>query len=229
MRRFKPTIVRTKSLTIAAILTGVCLVAIALFAVRTHSAFNDDFTAYASLKRAYVTAAYKPAAQENPVRQEVNKLLSFVLEKPMSDAERLELSRRALLHMEDIERQIDGIKVEADRIEPLIERLEKSSASMTSLADRETMQKIASLARAEAEIIADIRGLSYRADYYTTEIFERIIDDGGALTNEHVRYLNDLIPQLEEQFDRRARLYRELEDMETEMNRVASVLGLAAE
>jgi hypothetical protein len=73
------------------------------------------------------------------------------------------------------------------------------------------MRDVVTLAQSQAAIIADIRGLSYRANFHTAQIFSRIVDDQGSLTDAHIAELNNLIPKVEDQFDQRSNLYSELE------------------
>ncbi len=210
-------------LAVAAVLLGAALYLMRQSVTR----FADTYVVYAAAETMYETAAYKPAVESNPVRAQVNQLLAEVLQVTMTQSERLDRANRGNAHLNDIELQIDAIKNEGDLVVPLLERLDESASSILSVRKRTEMQEIVSLGKRRAEIIADIRGLSYRANYYTGEVFERIIDDQGELTEDHVRHLNDLIPQLEEQFDARATLYDELQRTGNRMDQLARELGIS--
>lgn len=202
------------------IATGVLIVA------RSQSQFADTYVVYTAATSRYVTAAFKPAVESNPIRTEVNSLLARVLQETMTPVERFDMARRGIAHLNDIEGQIDEIKNEGDLIEPLLTKLETSAKHPGNVRDRGQMLEIVSLGRERARVISDIRGLSYRANFYAGEVFERIIDDQGELTDDHVRHLNDLIPQLEEQFDARSALYEELERMGNRERQIALSLEL---
>ena len=49
------------------------------------------------------------------------------------------------------------------------------------------------------------------------------------MSDEHKTYLNEMIPQLEEQFDKRANLYAELKENDDQMKGIARELGYATE
>ncbi len=209
------------------IVSAVILLCVAGFAYINFSAsrFEKSFGAYDAAERAYEESAFKPGAEENPVRQQVNQLLAQVLQVEMSQGERIEMARQGIAHLDDIEDQIDDVKEKGDVVAPLLASVEKGARSPGNAAKRSDLLEIVKLGKRQAEIIADIRGLSYRADYYTTEIFERVIDDQGLITDDHKTYLNGQIPQLEEQFNKRSNLYRELADNRSKLNELATKLG----
>ena len=182
-----------------------------------------NYVSFHEAQAAYEAAAFKPGTESNPIRQAVDMLLADVLDRNTLTADRLEKSRRGIAHLNDIETEIDDIKTKGDDVASLRAGLEDAARAVGT--NRESARTLVDLAKRQAEIIADIRGLSYRADFYTDEVFERIIDDQGQLTDDHIRYLNDLIPQLEEQFNRRSNLYTELQENSDTMARIATELG----
>jgi hypothetical protein len=216
-------------------LSGIVLVALivgglyAFFAWYSSNQFKGAYQQYERAQESYVTAAYKPAADSNPVRQSVNVLLAQVLQVEMTPAVRLEKAKQGIAHLNDMEGQIDAIKTEADTVMPLLNALDNAASSVGNVTQRQQTQELVKLGHRQVEIIADIRGLSYRADYYTDEVFERIIDDQGAMTDAHKQYLNELIPQLEEQFNKRTNLYAELKKNDDAMKKIAEELGYSAE
>lgn len=204
----------------------VIIVAVVLYIVWSWvsaARFESIYTRYAAAQTEYVVAANKPAAESNPVRREVYLLLAQVLQVEMTDDSRIEKAKQGIAHLNDMEAQIDAIKDEADTVAPLLAEMERVSGNSV----HSEMKALVVLGKRQVEIISDIRGLSYRADFYTDEVFERIIDDQGQMTDEHKRYLNDLIPQLEEQFDKRTNLYTELMHNDEKMKQLAEDLGYA--
>jgi hypothetical protein len=208
------------------LLCGVLALVIYLLTARARESFVSAYTVYAAAESRYEIAAYKPSAESNPIRAEVSALLSEVLQVSMSAEDRLERARRGIAHLNDIEGQIDEIKNEGDLVAPLLNHVQEKAGSIFLMRNRATVKEIVSLGSERARIIGDIRGLSYRANFYSGEVFERIIDDQGALTESHVRHLNSLIPQLEEQFDARSQLYKELERTGNRMDQLANDLGI---
>lgn len=199
----------------------VCLsVALALAAWWLHGKGAVSARFYDELEDetdAYIAATFLPGAQNNPVRNELNRMLGESLSDVLSEGERIERARRGLLLIDELERQVDAIGETKDTLESRLLALESEFTNVPALfsGDRRALRE-----RTERlyVIADDIRGLSYRANYHTSQIFERIIDDGGSLTPAHVMSLNEQIPQVEEQFDQRANLYAELESIESELD-----------
>ncbi len=193
------------------LLYGVGIVALLLacfFAYRFYFAwqFAQGYDTYATLSDIHVNAAFLPATNDNPLRQELNRMLADVLATQLLDKDRLVRAERGLLLLNELEKQIDAIGDSGEAVS-------KALGEMESRASGRERQEIVELALERVRVIGDIRGLSYRASYHTAEIFNRVIQDGGTLTSEHVIELNNQIPLVEEQFDRRTELYNELEIM----------------
>jgi len=183
------------------------------------SQFSDSYAAYAVLAAAHGNAAFIPTVDDNPLRQELNRVLVEVLAGEISDSRRLELAQRGLLLLDEAEKQIDTIGERGEAAQTAIVVME-DSASGRGRTD------IVALARERISIISDIRGLSYRANFYTAEIFNRVIRDGGKLTAAHTKELNDQTPVVEEQFDLRANLYTELESTNFRMEKKVAELSI---
>ncbi len=223
IRKPKSTLRTIARITLAAVFV---LGALGVYALWSEEQFEKEYAVFMPAQQSFAVAAFKPGAEANPIRQQVDMLLAQVLQVDMSTSERLEKARQGIAHLNDIEAQIDEIKTQGDAVESHRNNLDKRAHSFGIFRHRSEMRELVSIAKKQAEVIADIRGLSYRADYYTNEVFERIIDDGGEVTDAHKQYLNDLIPQLEEQFNKRSNLYKELEKNTETMTLLAKDMGL---
>ncbi len=168
--------------------------------------FQKSYEIYATLSGGHVNAALLPAVGDNPIRQELNRMLADVLATQLGERDRLARAERGLLLLNELEKQIDAIGDSGESVS-------KALGEMEARASGSERQEIVQLALERLRVIGDIRGLSYRASYHTAEIFNRVIQDGGTLTAEYVAELNNQIPLVEEQFDRRTGLYEELESI----------------
>lgn len=204
------------------IIIGFCLLFTALFFLSYRFYFASQFTksynTYATLSDIHVNAAFLPATNENPLRQELNRMLADVLAAELPQKDRLERAERGLVLLNALERQIDAIGDSGEAVA-------KALGEMEERASGSERQEIVQLALERLRVIGDIRGLSYRASYHTAEIFNRVIQDGGTLTPEHVSELNNQIPVVEEQFDRRTTLYDELESIGGRITRAENELS----
>jgi hypothetical protein len=194
------------AIALVGVLVGVWFV----LSKRTESAFVQKYRVYNELAAAHVNAAYIPAAGENPLRQELDSSLAHVLvDTALNNAERRTLAQHGIELANQIELEIDDIGTKGADVDRAILDLEAEN----TLAATGAIGEVIELAKRRAAIINDIRGLSYRANYETTKIFQRVIDDDGTLTEEHVLALNRAVPEVEEQFDKRAGLYQELQEI----------------
>lgn len=173
--------------------------------------FSRAYTTYQSIAQAHDAAAYYPSTNQNPVRRELNQVLSDVLIAPLSPQERSERATRGIALVQEAEYQIDLMGDFVPRVEDSLDKMRGSGAWFESRKVRTGVDRVIALAEKRLDLIADIRGYSYRANFHTKEILRRIIDDGGVLTDEHSALLNEQIPLVEEQFDSRSNLYLELE------------------
>ncbi len=220
---------RRRRVTALVIIILLVVIAFALTVYITGHRLKSEYDTFIAAEADFETAANKPASGSNPVRQQVGYLLSQVVQVTMSPEERLKLSREGIAHLNDLEGQIDAIQTAGERVSPLLDTLAKTASSPVHIQKRAGLNEIIALSRKNALIIADIRGLSYRADYYTDEVFERIIDDQGNMTDEHKTHLNDLIPDLETQFNRRTNLYTDLKKNSDRIHAIAKDLGYAVQ
>jgi hypothetical protein len=181
--------------------------------------FAQSYKTYATLSSLHIRATLLPAMGENPVRQELNRMLADVLAAELPREDRLQRAQRGLLLLSELEKQIDAIGDSGEAVSKALGELEDRASGSER-------NEIVNLALERIRIIGDIRGLSYRASYHTAEIFNRVIQDGGTLTPEHVTELNSQIPLVEEQFDRRTGLYDELESIGGEIEKVHDGLSI---
>lgn len=176
---------------------------------------------YAVAGDAHADAAFLVGTAENPIRSELDRVLADVLMRPMDDGERLALASHGKELLKTMETAIDAIGEREAEVVRALDELESSPLAQSELT---SVGHVVDLAHTRADLIADIRGLSYRANYHTAQIFERVIDEGGILTPAHIASLNEDLPQVEEQFDRRSNLYVELESVSADIRAALAAL-----
>jgi hypothetical protein len=191
------------------VLGGAYFVAAELLSSTT--SFSRSYTTYQSVAQAHDAAAFYPSTNQNPIRRELNTVLGDVLVGTLTPAERIVRAERGLVLIQEAEAQIDIMGDFVPRVEVALDGLRGSGAWFESRKVSNGIDRVIQLGEKRLDLIADIRGFSYRANFYTKEIFRRVIDDKGVVTEEHAALLNEHIPLVEEQFDRRSNLYVELE------------------
>lgn len=183
----------------------------------TANSFADIYNEYAELSMRHEAAAYDPGTDSNEVRQELDRMLAIALTGDITPSDRLELSKDAVKLIDQMEEQIDLIGDKGVLVEQAIKNLEESNLEIDNDTLKGEAEKIIEMAQDRFDIISDIRGLSYSANSRTGEIFKRIIKDKGRLTDDHIIYLNQQIPKVEKQFDKRSNLYMELRNVGREI------------
>ncbi len=185
--------------------------------LRSQTKFTSDYSEYALRAKVHEDAAYLLSAPSNPVRLQLNQVLSDVLGKRMSAEERLKLATRGLELAGETEKQIEAVSKAGEAVDAAVAQMQVTM--LDSLTSSQHAKEVIALAKRRSEIISDIRAYSYRADFEVRKIFDRVIADRGELTQSHVIDLNIAIPELEEQFNARTDLYLELERTGEEMQR----------
>jgi hypothetical protein len=135
-------------------------------------------------------------------------VLTQVLALPMTPAERLKLSNDGLTLLSALSDQIKAIDKTKDAADTEIAKMQL--AALGGLGASDSTKQLLALTKKRSQIVSDIRAYSYRANFETGIIFNRIITDGGKLTPAHVTELNNEVPDLETQFNKRSNLYTEL-------------------
>ena len=183
--------------------------------------FDHAFNAYVAAANGQDTAALIPGAPDNATRLILNRLLSEILTQQLTNEERIRRANEGLDALEVSELEIDAIGFMGENV----------TNTMSVLASRFTLlhvgdtRDILTLAHERLEIAADIRGLSYLANHHIAAIFNRILSDGGVVTPEHTVELNRKIPEVEADFDRRAKLYRDLASLAFRINQEAASIS----
>lgn len=217
-------VARVSRWVVAFIAVCVLVGAVALYQMyRAAEGAVDRFTAYERAATEQQDAAFLVGSVDNPVRQELNLILSEVLQKNMTTSARLKRAQDGLVLLKEAELQIDTIGEIGAQVDTAIAQMQVGA--LGDFASSAIAREVLVLAKQRSAIIADIRGLSYRANFETKKIFDRIIEDGGKMTSAHIVALNDAIPDVEEQFDRRSDLYLELQRTGKQIDQKAVDLG----
>jgi len=177
------------------------------------SQFEKAYRAYEVQAARHDEAASIPMLPESPLRRDLNRALAGALASEASADERIKFAEEGLALLVLADGNIDAIGEVGEDAMAAILTMEARSSAFGALHAAPKENRIIEFAHRRHAIIADIRGLSYRANHHTREIFDRIIADNGILTQEHAAALDRLIPDVEEQFNRRSNLYGELENV----------------
>jgi hypothetical protein len=183
----------------------------------SYRAVQVSYEAFLLAEERHVTSAVIPSIDQNPIRQELNQVLAEALSDGMSSTARLERAKRGVALLKDTEKQIDMTMKTRDVLIAAIRDVREQDGILAGSLHAYDIARVTALAEQQMAIVDDIRGLSYRANFHTGQIFDQLIRDDGTLTPAHVVALNDLIPKVEEQFDQRSNLYAELESLHSQV------------
>lgn len=201
------------------LLSGVVLVLVLLAAIayQAERVLARHVAVYAQAQRTFADTAFSPGASGNVARDESNRLLSVVLSSSAVQADRLAAAKQGIELLHTLETEIDLIADARDEAEVARAQLWRDRFLPVAVPWEKKLVALDALAERQASTIADIRGLSYAANYRAAQIFEHVAADGGALTPEYIRSLNSGLPELEKAFDRRSNLYVELEKIDSDI------------
>lgn len=194
--------------------------ALALFAHHVHAStdrFAQAYRDYAVVANTSDLGALVPGAANNPVRMQINDVLTQVLANKMSNAQRLELAKHGLDLLTYSKGQIDAISPKLDAADASAKEMAASIDFVTSIFANGLPEKIVVLAKDRSAAISDIRAYSYRADFETEKIFQHIVGDNGALPDSYITELNNDIPTAEADFNSRQNRYYDLQNIAGEI------------
>lgn len=173
--------------------------------------FTRAYEGYQTVAKAQDVAVFYPSTENNEIRKELFTVLSRTLIGDISDEERLTSAKRGIELLRYAERDIDAMADLSPEVAARLSDVRATNSLFVSQKTRDMIRDVSEFGEKRKTLIEDIRGLSYKANFYTEEIFQRIIADNGALTREHTLFLNEQVPLVEEQFDKRSQLYKDLE------------------
>jgi hypothetical protein len=211
--------------TLAFILSAVLLLGVLIFlASRSTSRFAQEFASYEDLAKTQVQAAYVPAAPDNDVRQKLNADLSLALQPTTKPQDRLRYAKDGLALIDEMNKEVDAIGAAGEKADTMVAQMQIDS--LKDFASSGESRELIQLAKQRSAIIEDIRGLSYRANFQTQQIFQKLIAEQGVLSASYTRELNDNIPAVEAQFDHRASLYKQLQTLGNTIDGKAAAMHL---
>lgn len=159
-----------------------------------------------------MSAAAKPGQGGNRTRQELDIILQRVLTEPMSNDIRQGLSKKALEKIGIIDGYILELVETIEEYDATMTRMETELVGVTGYDTRQQTQDIFELAELQQKTYREVEVLTKVIHERTKTIFTTIIKDKGALTDNHVRSLNEQLNEAEAQFDKRTQLFNTLKE-----------------
>lgn len=219
----KYTRIRPTPVALGILLVVVC-VTLGAVLYRSSASLATDVGVFAASQKLFSESAFLPGAATNPTRDSANRALAAALSTTASPNQRLIAAKDGLVYTKILEGEIDAIATARDTTAGARSQLSNDRFSFSALPWERRISTLLTLADKQAQIIADIRGLSYSANYHTTEIFKQIVADDGALSPAYVAKLNSEIPQVEADFNNRSNLYLELQQVDSDIRHALAEL-----
>jgi hypothetical protein len=211
------TFVRENLLSIVAV---VIFGALALLAYHIHVStdrFAQTYRDYAVVANVSDIGAIVPGAANNPVRMQINDLLTQALADKMTDARRLDIAKQALALMPYSQKQIDAINPKVADTHAAAQKMSESVDFISSTFSKGLPDKILSLAKKREAAINDIATYSNRADFDTLRIFQHIVSINGALPSSYIQELNNEASDEDQNFSNRQNRYYDLQNIGDEI------------
>ncbi len=179
--------------------------------------FVQAYNVYLQAAKEHEDAVRLLASSANDHLRKANLSLTTSLASGVDGATRERVSKEGLENLAEIEKQIDIVGERAVFADSAISDMKIIAENIEDDEMRDIAFDIVFLAREKYENISDIRGLSYRANSETEDIFKRIIKDGGELTGEHSSVLNEMLPEIEKRYDEKMDFYNGLSELDRQI------------
>ena len=165
---------------------------------------------YEEVEKLHEIAVIIPGSTSNTDRAELDVILGRVLVEPMEDSDRFQYSILAIKKIEVLEGKISEVYEIGETVKTRIESLKLAQEDVKGFEVKILTKEIIELAIKQKAIIDEIEILTQVITQRTRDIFERIIEENGALSDEHMISLNEQIADAEIQFDKRTNLFTEM-------------------
>lgn len=211
MKKFFRTVRKYAWLALPLLVLVLCLAGLWGYGWYERGQFARAYSIYIEKATVEQNAAFVPGAAQNPLRGQLNQTLERLLAPGTTAKDRLDLAHQGLDLVIESNAQVDAIGLTAPDVDAAANDLEKAANNPGNILKKAGMMAIVAIARQQLYTIEDIRGLSYRANFETAEVFNRLITDDGALTASYTKDLNDLLPEAEANFNKKQNAYADLE------------------
>jgi len=172
--------------------------------------FIDVYGDYSEISNQVELLVHLPGTEKNTDRAELFTLLSSILTENMEAERREMLARMAYTNLNTIKKEIDSAQIAQADLYKVLQRLDNSSRSFSSIDLHNRSMKIVSMARKRTELSARITSVLSETNEQTYAILTRILADKGQLSQAHIVEINKTTNEAEERFDSLEKLYKEL-------------------
>lgn len=221
----KKIIIVHKRISLPVAVLMLCILALSLYGTHATARFEASYRSYENVAAVQQNAAFLPGTSANPLRTQLNQTLAQVLSKDINAQERLRLANAGLDVVDELNKQVDAIGDSAQAVSDAIVQMNDAAQSPGTVLSRSVMLDLVDSAKQQMATIEDIRGLSYRANFETAEIFRRIITDKGQLTDTYIIELNNQVQVFEDEFNTRENSYTALQGMIYRMQQKFTMLA----
>jgi DNA repair ATPase RecN len=158
---------------------------------------------------------YSPGADSNVVRQNLNSILTRVLDENISEKERFSLAVKGADPLAQIRSEIDAMKNGREELEQSASVLRFRANNVKGIRLRQKAFEIVALSEKRIAMVREIENVSYRMNDTVKEIFQGVAGENGALTDKRKRALNTAVPVAEKDYERLHELYRNMTENKT--------------
>jgi hypothetical protein len=172
--------------------------------------FIEVFGDYSEIADEVERLVHIPGNKGNDERAKLLGLLESILTQDMDMERRGQMARLALSNLHTIKEEIHVAQASQARLYTSLQDLDAASRTFKSRDLRDRAEEIVAIARRRAEASAHIMSVLAKTNEQTQAILERIAEEGGDLSYEHVVEINDATLVAEERFEVLRGLYEEL-------------------
>ena len=172
--------------------------------------FIEVYGDYSEIADEVERLVHIPGNKDNDERAKLHGLLESVLTQDMDRERREQMARLALSNLSAIKGEVHAAQASQARLYITLQDLDTASRTFKSRDLRDRTKEMVVIARRRAEASAHIMSVLAETNEQTQGILERIIQENGDLSYQHIVEINDATVAAEERFDMLRALYEEL-------------------
>ena len=204
----KKTLYHTERSTIFIIIMGgiiVCIFYIFFWFISTSPAAYSDFmqvyTKHNKETDQLIRKTFQYGSGNNQLRQNLNNILSQVMLRDIQDDDRYRLSRKGLGVLDDIKNKLNITMSQFQKLSAERDLLNNLYKQVRSPRDRNDLREFLDYTNNAYVKIERILNLLFAQNEQTRIIFMRIIEENGALTDNHIQEINAMTKDAEKNFN----------------------------
>lgn len=172
--------------------------------------FINAYGEYADVAQRADALTHAPTVEENTSRSDLYASLAAMLTEAQADDVREVRARAAFAQLDQLKREVDAAQAAQADLLAAQEAMGEAARALKSARLRVRAQEIVEAAGVRSAVSAKITGLLSHANDESYAIITRVLEEKGALSQEHIIRINSITTAAETRHDELTAAYDEL-------------------